>query len=414
MKSFKIINFLLVSIVLVSQSMAQLENATSKVTLGIDVLVNERLDLIKNKRIGLITNPSGVNGKLVPTIDVLNNIPDVKLVALFGPEHGIRGAESAGKSVEDAVDQKTGLPIYSLFGKTHTPQEEMLKNVDVLVFDIQDIGSRTYTYAWTMTNSMIAAKKYNKKFIVLDRPNPINGEIVEGNLVEPGMESGIGKYPVAYCHGMTLGELAQMANEEFGIHCDLTVVPMHGWQRWMTWKDTGLYWVPTSPHIPEPDTPWYYPTTGILGELRTINEGVGYTLPFKLIGSPQFSADTLAEELNCQKLPGVYFRPITYKPFYGMFTSDYCQGVQIIITDFKTYQPVNTGYYIMTAIEKLFPEAYDWDGKAKKSVRGFDLSNGTQKIRQQIQEHKTAQEIIQAWQPELEQFKQKRLKYLLY
>lgn len=414
MKSYKFFFFVLWCLLPNDYSFAQNNIPIPKVTLGIDVLVNERLDLIKGQRVGLITNPSGVNGQLVPTIDVLHSLPDVKLVALFGPEHGIRGAESAGKSVANDVDEKTGLPIYSLFGKTHTPQKEMLQNVDVLVFDIQDIGSRTYTYLWTMTNSMIAAKKYGKKFIVLDRPNPINGEIVEGNLVEKGMESGIGKYPVAYCYGMTIGELAKMANEEFGIHCDLTVVPMHGWERWMTWKDTGLYWVPTSPHIPEADTPWYYPTTGIFGELEVINEGVGYTLPFKLVGSPLFNADKLAEELNHENLPGVYFRPLYYKPFYGFFKDTTCQGVQIMITDFKTYQPVNTGYYIMGAIEKLYPEAYGWTKKRTLRWDSFDKANGTRKVRWALMEGKSAEEIIQSWQPELEKFKEQRKKYLMY
>ncbi len=384
------------------------------IQLGIDVLVNDYPELLKGKQVGLITNQSGVNGKLESTIDVLNSLSGATVTALFGPEHGIRGALYAGEKVTTAIDEKTGIPVFSLYGKNHSPTPKMLEKVDVLVFDIQDIGSRTYTYVWTMTESMKSAAAKGIPFVVLDRPNPINGLVVEGNIVQKGFESFIGKYPVAYCHGMTLGEMARMINQEYAIHCDLKVIPMKGWHRWMNWKETGLQWVPTSPHIPEADTPWYYPTTGIFGELKTLNEGIGYTLPFKLAGSPYIDAELLANELNSENLPGVYFQPIYYQPFYGPQASQYCQGVRIVITDFTTYQPVNTGYYLLAAVQRLFPKAIDWEGKAAKRWGSFDKANGTDQIRKALQQGKSAKEIIHSWQKELDAFKLIRVKYLIY
>ena len=404
--------WIIMVIIFTAQCLAQINITTPRVKLGVDILEEEQTALLKGKRIGLITNQSGINGNMESTIDVIHRIPDAKLVCLFGPEHGIRGAAEAGATVGDMQDEKTGVPIYSLYGKTNAPTEKMLQDVDVLVYDIQDIGSRTYTYIWTMTESMRAAKQFNKQFIVLDRPNPINGLVVEGNLVEKKFESFIGKYPVAYCHGMTVGEMAKLANKEYNINCELTVIPMKNWKRWMSWKDTGLNWVPTSPHIPEADTPWYYPTTGIFGELKRINEGVGYTLPFKIVGSPKINAEALANELNSQNIPGVYFFPLYYRPFYGSKKDLDCQGVKIIITDFKRYQPVNTGYYIMAAIQEICPEAYEWD--TNKRTGAFDKANGTDKIRKMIQDGKTAEEMIASWQKDLEQFKQLRSKYLIY
>jgi len=386
--------------------------AEPRIKLGVDMLQVNGGDLLKGKRVGLITNLSGVNSKLESTIDVINSFSGVTLTCLFGPEHGIRGSVYAGEKVKTMLDERTGIPVYSLYGNIKAPDAAMMKRLDVLVFDIQDIGSRTYTYVWTMTECMKAAKKYNKTFVVLDRPNPINGLVVEGNTVEKGFESSIGRYPVAYCHGMTVGELALFCNTEYEIGCDLRVVQMEGWQRWMTWSDTGLAWTPTSPHIPEDDSSWYYPTTGIFGELKVINHGIGYTLPFKVVGSTTFRAYDLASTLNSKKLPGVYFQPFWYTPFYGKQINIPMEGVKIVITDTKVYQPVNTGYHIMAVIQKMYPAAYEWN--TNKRVKSFALANGTDNIRKMLMAGKSAEEIIGSWQKDLEKFKEKRAQYLIY
>lgn len=384
-----------------------------KVKLGIDVLLEKKLELVKGKRVGLITNHTGVDSKLRATADLLAAHPEVQLVALFGPEHGIRGSERGG--VEHTTDTKTGLPIYSLYGKVNKPTPEMLKNLDVLVFDIQDIGSRSYTYITTMYHCMEAAAEHKKKFIVLDRPNPVNGLIVSGNVLDPAFKSGIGVAPIAYMHGMTIGELAMFFNKECGIGCELEVVKMEGWKRDMTWRDTGLVWVPTSPQIPEPDSPWFYPITGIIGETPLVSIGVGYPLPFKVIGAPWMDAEATAKALNDKNLPGVYFQPFYFKPNYYHYKDELCKGVRIIITDEKTIQPVEVGYHITETLLKMYPGDFNFKlEKTKNRLRMMDLANGTDKIRQMFEQGMSAEQIIASYQAEVAEFKQKRAKYLLY
>jgi len=386
-----------------------------KVTLGNEILIKEQLDLIKGKRVGLITNATGVNSQLRHTADVLASLPDVKLVALFGPEHGIRGGERAGDTVGNMVDSKTGAPIFSLYGKTNRPTKEMLKNVDVLIFDIQDIGSRSYTYISTMEYCMESAKENNVKFIVLDRPNPCTGLIVDGPVLDPAFKSGIGIGPIAYMHGMTVGELALYFNKEFDINCDLEVVKMKGWKRDMIWKDTGLFWIPTSPHIPEPDTPFFYPITGIFGETPLVNIGVGYTLPFKLVGAPWMDGEKVTKALNEKNIPGVYFYPAYYKPYYYHYKDEMCSGFQIIITDVKIIKPVVVGYYIMEVLMKMYPENFNFKlEKAKARISAVDRSNGSDKIRIMLEEGKPVEKIVESYQEGLNQFIEKRKKYLLY
>ena len=386
-----------------------------KVILGNEILVKKRLDLIKGKRVGLVTNPTGVNSQLRHTADVLASLPDVKLVALFGPEHGIRGGEYAGDKIVDNIDSKTGVPIYSLYGKTNRPTKEMLKDIDILLFDIQDIGSRSYTYISTMEYCMESAKENNVKFVVLDRPNPCTGLIVDGPVLDPAFKSGIGIGPIAYMHGMTVGELAMFFNKEFDINCDLEVVKMKGWKRDMTWKDTGLFWIPTSPHIPEPDTPFFYPITGIFGETPLVNIGVGYTLPFKLVGAPWMDGEKVAKALNEKKIPGVAFYPFNFKPFYLHYKDEMCGGFQIIITDVKVIKPVVVGYYIMEVLMKMYPENFNFKlENAKPRISMFDKANGTDKIRLMLEEGKSVEEIVKSYQDDLNKFIEKRKKYLLY
>ena len=383
------------------------------VKLGVDVLIEKQLDLIKGKKVGLVTNPTGVDSNLRPTADLLANLPDVKLTALYGPEHGIRGGVQG--AVENGIDEKTGIPVFSLYGKTNKPTKEMLKDIEVLLFDIQDIGSRTYTFISTMEKCMEAAGENKIKFIVLDRPNPVDGLIVDGPGLDPNFKSFIGIGPIAYMHGMTIGELALFFNKEFNLNCDLEVVKMEGWKREMTWRDTGLIWVPTSPHIPEMDTAWFYPITGIFGETPLVNIGVGYTLPFKTVGAPWINAEKISKALNDKNIPGVYFQPFYYKPLYFHYKDQLCQGFRIIITDEKTIKPVAVGYYIIEALLKMNPDKFNFKlDSVKDRISAFDRSNGSDKIRLMFEQGVPVEKIIESYQEDLNKFIQKRSQYLLY
>jgi len=383
----------------------------SSVLPGVDVLVAEKVDLIKGKRVGLITNPTGVTAALQSTIDVLHQQPDVELVALYGPEHGVRGDVEAGKRIASYTDEKTGVPVYSLYGKTRMPTGKMLQDVDVLIYDIQDIGSRAYTYIYTMALAMQAAKENDIPFIVLDRPNPLGGELVEGPVLDVKFKSFIGMYPIPYIYGMTVGELARLFNQEFDIHCNLTVVPMRGWRRSMIFADTGLEWVPTSPHVPHAKTAFFVAAVGCIGELHSVNEGVGYTLPFELIGAPWIDADELARELNSRHLPGVYFRPVHYRPYYFSFKGQQLQGVQIHLLDAKTFRPMRTQIHILTALKKLY---HEHDIFKTDRIQNFYRAIGTDKVQQAIEDGKSADEIIAQWQTEIQEFMKIRQKYLIY
>ena len=378
---------------------------------GIDVLLEKRSELISGKRVGLITNPTGVTSGLQSTIDVLHESKRIELVALFGPEHGVRGEVEGGTWIASCTDEKTRVPVYSLYGKTKKATPEMLQGVDVLIYDIQDLGSRAYTYIYTMALAMEAAKENGIPFIVLDRPNPLGGNLIEGPVLDPKYKSFIGMYPIPYIYGLTVGELAMLFNEEFAIGVDLTVVPMEGWQRDMTFDDTGLEWVPTSPHISHAQTAFYFATTGCIGELHTVNEGVGYTSPFELIGAPWIDADDLAEELNQRNLPGVYFRPIHYRPFYFVFEKQRLQGVQIHILDTKKFKPMRTQIHILTALKRLYPQQGFF---VTDRIRKFYNAVGTDKVHSAIEAGMDADEIISSWQPELEKFIKLRKKYLIY
>ncbi|MBN2090876.1 DUF1343 domain-containing protein [candidate division KSB1 bacterium] len=383
----------------------------AKIKLGIDVLLEKKLDLISGKKVGLITNPTGVNRDGQPTIDLLFKQSQVKLIALFGPEHGIRGDIPGGKNVEQYQDQQTGLPVYSLYGKTRRPTPEMLKGLEVLIYDIQDIGSRAYTYIYTMAYAMEAARDHKIPFIVLDRPNPLGGVRVEGNVLDPKFSSFIGLYPIPQVYGMTVGELARFFNQEFKINCDLTIIPMEGWHRQMSWEETGLFWIPTSPHVPRAQTVYFVAATGGIGELNTISEGVGYPLPFELIGTPWMDGQKLAEELNRRNLPGVYFRPTFFRNYYLKFINEQCSGVQLHILDEKLFTPCEIQIHLLAGIKKLYPDQKFFD---TPRIDMFDKAFGTDQIRQAIQNGVTAEKIIAEWQPQLENFKVKRKNYLLY
>lgn len=390
------------------QSNAQPEK---QVLPGIDVLLNEQLDLIKNKNVGLITNPTGVTAALRSTIDVLHEHPDVNLVALFGPEHGVRGDVSAGERVATFVDEQTGVTVFSLYGATKKPTPNMLNKVDVLLFDIQDVGVRPYTYIYTMAYAMQAAQENGISIIILDRPNPLGGELIEGPILEDQFTSFIGLYPIPYIHGMTIAELARYFNEEFDINAELSVVPMKNWTRNMIFSETGLAWIPPSPHVPHASTPFYLAATGGFGELQVLNEGVGYTSPFEYVGAEWIDASDFADALNRCSLPGVFFRPAHYKPYYGGKQGVQLHGVQIHIIDYHSFLPIKTQVAILKTAHDLYPD------KNLFNLARLDMfykAMGTNKIEQAIKSGMTLDDIYEICGQELDAFVKKRKTYLLY
>lgn len=390
----------------------------ANVELGVDVFFNEeQFSELKGKRIGLVTNHTGVDSSMRSTIDLfLMRGSELKLTALFAPEHGLSGQAYAFEEVDDKKGP-SGIPVFSLHGKTRRPTAEMLQKVDVIIYDIQDIGCRSYTYTTTLFYVMEEAAKKGIPVIVFDRPNPINGLVVDGPMLENTWRSYIGYVNVPYCHGLTIGELAHYFNDKYQIGCKLKVVEMKGWKRSMSYADTGLTWIPTSPHIPEADTPLFYASTGILGELGLVNIGIGYTLPFKVIGAPWIKARQLADKLNEQKLPGVFFLPFHYRPFYGSYKGEDCQGVMIVVNDIKIYRPVSSQYMILGILKNLYPKQVLAKIKAvqqsKKNL--FCKANGNDKMFTMLSEEKyIAWKMILYQKEEREQYLKERRKYFLY
>jgi uncharacterized protein YbbC (DUF1343 family) len=390
----------------------------ANVQLGVDVFFQEGIvDELKGKRVGLITNHTGVDSAMRSTIDLfLERSPGLKLVALFAPEHGLNGQAYAFEEVEE-MKGPAGIPVYSLHGRTRKPTEHMLQGIDVLVFDIQDIGCRSYTYTTTLCYVMEEAAKRNIPVMVLDRPNPINGLIVDGPMLQKKWRSYIGYLNVPYCHGMTIGELARFFNEKYQIGCKLKVIPMKGWKRSMSYADTGLTWIPTSPYIPESDTPHYYASTGLLGELSLVNIGIGYTLPFKVVGAPWIKAKQFSDKLNEQKLPGVHFLPFHYRPFYGAYKGKDCQGIMIIVTDSKSYRPVSTQYMILGILKNLYPKQVLAKLNELEALKKdlFCKANGNDDMLTLLREEKyVAWKLILYEKEERERFLQERKKFLIY
>lgn len=383
---------------------------------GLDVLIAKKLKLVKGRKVGIITNPSGVSVGLEQNVDLLLNA-GVKVTAIYSPEHGFRGAAKEGEKIESYTDAKTGLPVYSLYGANQKPSATILKNVDVIIYDLQDAGARFYTFISTLLNALAAVKEAGKSLLVLDRPNPINGHLVEGPVLDANFSSFIGLYPIPIVHGLTVGELAQLFNQEFNIQCELRIIPLKDWKRSMSFSDTKLPWVATSPHLPQSTTAWHYATTGFIGELHTICIGVGYTLPFEIVGACWIDGEKLAKELNRQTLPGVKFRPITFRPYYYIFKDQVCQGVQVHITKLKDFSPVTTGLHILATIYNMYPEQVifpaDLDNSGSR-LRMFYQAMGSDSVHKMLIQGKSAAEIIDSWQEDLERFKKVREQYLIY
>lgn len=389
-----------------------------RIKTGIEVLKQQNFKILEGKRVGLITNPTGVDNQMKSTIDVLHEAPNVNLVALYGPEHGVRGDVHAGDKVSDIKDATTGLPVYSLYGKTRKATPEMLKDVDVLVYDIQDIGCRSFTYISTMGLAMEAAAENGKEFIVLDRPNPLGGLKIEGNLVEDDCVSFVSQFKIPYIYGMTCGELAQMLNAERmltnGVQCDLKVVKMKGWKRKMDYVQTGLQWVPSSPHIPHPHSAFFYPVSGILGELGYMSIGVGYTIPFQMFAAEWVEAEKLAKNLNELRLPGLVFRPMYLKPFYSVGKGKLLQGVQVHILNVQKAPLSDIQFLVMQEVANLYPDRAVFEHANKDRFNMFDKVCGSKQIRELFSKRNKWSDASGYWYKDVDAFRQLSKKYYLY
>ena len=379
---------------------------------GLSVLFRERLGLIEGRSIGLITNQTGVGPQFRSNLTLFAEHPKVQLAVLFSPEHGISGSARAGSHVPSAVDKGRHVPIYSLYGETRQPTPEMLAGIDTLVYDIQDVGSRFYTYISTLLRSMKAAAANNVNFIVLDRPNPIRGDRVEGNLLQPAFQSFVGETVIPIRHGMTVGELAQFfrAELDFG-SSQVEVVPMHGWQREMWYDQTGLPWVPPSPNMPTVETATLYPGTCLI-EGTNLSEGRGTTKPFEWIGAPWINPEKWADTLNNLELPGAHFRPIHFTPTFSKYADQECHGVQVHVTDRDQFKPVDVALHLIATAQRDYPGQFEF---LKNQGRYFfDLLAGTDALRLRLMKRESPTEIVQSWAADVDNFTDQRRPYLLY
>lgn len=381
---------------------------------GIEVFIANPPAMIQEKRLGLVTNHSGIDKQRTSTIDLLAALPGTRLVALFAPEHGIRGV--AESRVESTVDEKTGLPVHSLYGDTRKPTPEMLMDVDVLVYDIQDIGVRQYTYESTMALAMQAAAEKGIPFIVLDRPNPITGTIIEGNILEPAFQSFVGIYPVASRHGMTMGELAKMYNDVHRIGANLTVVPVEGWRRDMWWDQYDLPWVNPSPNIRSLDAEIHYPGT-VFFEAINVAEGRGTDRPFEQIGAPWLDNTEVVARMHAMKLPGVRFEAHDLRVAEGArkFPGQTIKGVRFIVTDRNAYRPIAASLHMIDVIRKLHPAEFEWRGANTRepTMLTIERHGGTAKLKQAI-ESGTLPALLREWDQDIARFRTIRAPYLIY
>lgn len=385
------------------------ESVSSPVRPGAEVLAERLPEVLRGRRVGLITNQTGVDRSGTSTIDRLAAMPELRLVALFSPEHGIRGAAAPGESIASGADPRTGLPIHSLYGDIRKPTPEMLAGIDALVFDIQDVGARTYTYVYTMALAMRAAAEQGIPFVVLDRPNPLGGVTIEGNLLDTTFATFVGMYPVPVRHAMTVGELARLWNATEGIGAELTVVPVAGWRREMTWEATGLPWIPPSPNLPSPQAALHYPGT-VFFEGTNLSAGRGTDHPFEQVGAPWLDAKGIAERMNARGLPGVRFEAVRFTPRDpgdAKWPDTTVAGVRLIATDPDAYRPVRTSLRLIDEIHRAHPAEMAW------FPSHFDRLAGTDRLRQAV-EGGTLDALLREWEADAERFRALREPYLLY
>jgi uncharacterized protein YbbC (DUF1343 family) len=379
---------------------------------GIDVLLEERVDLLEGKRIGLVTNHTGVTPSLEWSVDVLHGNSRVDLRSLFAPEHGIRGDAQDSTRLNSYVDPRTGLMVFSLYGEHYKPTKDMMLDIDALVFDIQGVGARYCTYVATMNRCMEAAAEHEKEFILLDRPNPIDGITMEGNVLEESYGSFVGERPIPIRYAMTMGELAEMFNSEYGVGCELTVVRAKGWRRKMWHDETGLPWVSPSPNLPTLDSVTVYPGN-CLFEGVNVSEGRGTTRPFETIGAPWIDGFKLRERLAEEDIPGVMFRALSFVPAFGKFAGETCGGIQLHVRDRREFRPVFTALKLLRTIMDLFPGRMEFR-RGRDGGYVFDLLAGTAEIRQRLLEGVEPEDMEMGWRADLRDFEARRRKYLLY
>ena len=394
--------------------------STSKrhhVELGVETLLQGEVELLTNKRVGLICNQASVNHQFRHAADLFHEHEAIDLRALFGPQHGIRG-DVQDNMIETghSTDRVTGLPVYSLYSETREPTDAMLSDVDVLVFDMQDVGCRIYTFIYTLANCMRSAARLGKKVIVCDRPNPINGVSVSGNVLEPDFASFVGQYPLPTRHGMTVGELALMFNQHFKLGCELEVIKANGWSRDLWFDETDAPWVLPSPNMPTVDSATVFPGT-VHFEGTQMSEGRGTTRPFELIGAPYVEPEAYAQELNGFNFEGVYFRSCVFQPTFQKHAKVSCGGVQIHVTDRNVFEPVSAGIAMVKTAFDMYPQQFLWKEPPYEYVfdkNPFDVICGTDATRKAIEDGRSLTEIIDSWQKPLDDFKMTREKFLLY
>jgi uncharacterized protein YbbC (DUF1343 family) len=383
---------------------------------GLEALLEERPSRLKGARIALIANPASVDSRLNHSVDLFYARKDLRLMLILGPEHGARGEAQDQIEMEDSSDEATGLPVYSLYGKSLIPTAEMIRDVDTLVFDLQDVGSRYYTFIYTMAYAMQACARDGKRMVVLDRPNPISGIAVQGNILDLRYSSFVGLYPLAVRHGMTSGELALLINKEFHIQCRLEVVAMQGWRRSMWFDRTGLPWVNPSPNMPTLETATVYPG-GCLIEATNLSEGRGTTRPFEFIGAPYVKPRPFVEKLEKERLRGVSFRPLYFQPVFNKWAGELCGGIQVHVTERELFDPFLTYIAIIRAASQLYPDRFEWRKPPYEYEREklpIDILCGNSLVREQIEAGHSLKEIKMSWQKALSGFKKLRQKYLIY
>jgi uncharacterized protein YbbC (DUF1343 family) len=385
------------------------------IALGVErLLCGPTLD---GKRVGVVCNPSSIDHEFRHTADRLAEYPKARLAAIFGPQHGFR-SDVQENMIETGHtrDEIRRVPVYSLYSETREPTAEMLRDIDILVIDLQDVGTRIYTYIYTMANCLTACRRHGVKAIVCDRPNPIGGLDVEGPVLVHGFESFVGQYPIPMRHGMTIGELARLFNDKFGIGADLEVVKMEGWRRETYYDGTDLPWVMPSPNIPTLDSAIVYPGT-VLFEGTSLSEGRGTTRPFELVGAPSIIAERFAADLNGRRLPGVHFRPALFEPTFHKHAHAACGGCQIHVIDRRRFRPVLTGVALVAAFRAADPKRFRWRDppyEYEHEKRPFDILAGSSELREQIEAGVAPDDIARSWEPAVAEFKRLRERFLLY
>ena len=381
------------------------------IKLGNERLFDNHFELISGRRVGLITNPTGVDSNLNSTADRLRETTGIKLVALFGPEHGIRGDVEDGVHVADGTDIRTGVPMISLYGATNEMRADMLDGIDIVLFDIQDVGARFYTYLYTMSGAMAACAERGLPFVVLDRPNPIGGDILEGNLLDPAFSSFVGRYPLPIRYAMTIGEIAMLFNDIHNIDVELYVIEMVGWKRSMSWSDTALAWVPPSPNMPTALTAAVYPGMCFF-EGTNISEGRGTTKPFEQIGAPFIDAFALADKMNNLSIPGFRWRPSFFTPSFGKHSGKRCGGVQLHATT-TTLRPVTAAFHLLSTLKSMYSDQFEWHVPTK-GIHNYDFLAGDDSVRKALDAGIAIFDLLNDWAQQRQPFVEIRKTFLRY